>query len=293
MWGIAGKGLVLLVVAAAAMATRQVRLRAFDLHQQGQRYEDIYYLPSADWLRAFSLGFHDALADLIWCRSLVYFGEELGQRGEVKHVFEYTDAILTLDPDFREPYRWVAMAAIYRPKEVSMADGLRAAEYLHRAVQRWPSDGELHWDYGSLLRFELAPLERDRARKQQLIERAAPHLEIAARKGEGPPWLALNSADLLNKLGRTEQAIRHLEELYGTVRDESVKQEIEQRLTQLRTESYVVALKEAHEQLERSRAASYPYLSQDLFLLVGERKTDRERWLADGFLPEEFATDDR
>jgi len=200
---------VVVLVAAACWLTREVRLRAFSQHQAGQRYEDLYYLPAHDWLPVLSLGYRQALADLIWCRSLVYFGEDIGQSGKVKYVFEYTDAILALDPDFRPAYRWISTAAIYRPVALDIEQGLRAADYLKRALARWPDDWELHWDYGSLLRFELAPLETNPARKRQLLERAAPHIRAAALHGAGPPWLALNSVELLNKLGHLEQAIRH------------------------------------------------------------------------------------
>ncbi|MET0340665.1 MAG: hypothetical protein ABW252_06670, partial [Polyangiales bacterium] len=186
-----GVGLV-----ALTGATRALRLSAFDAHQRGQRYEDTYYLPRADWLPAISLGYAQALADLLWCRSLVYYGEELGQRGPVRHAFAYTDAILALDPDFRSAYRWIATAALYRPAPVSVDDGLRAAAYLARAVARWPDDGELRWDYGSLLRFELAPLLPPGAKKTALLEQAAPELEAAARLGAGPPWLGVVNANL-------------------------------------------------------------------------------------------------
>jgi tetratricopeptide (TPR) repeat protein len=280
------KAAVLVAVALClAAAVRETRLRAFEQHRAGQHYEDIYYLPDAAWLPVMSLGFRDALADLIWCKSLVYFGEELGHRGRVRYVFAYTDAVLALDPDFRSAYRWIASAAIYRPMDVSLSDGLRAARYVERAAQRWPSDGELQWDYGSLLRFELAPLERDKQKKRALLEKAAPYLQAAARLGAGPPWLALNNAALLNKLGRTEQAIRQLEELHGTVQDDGVRRDIEHHLAKLRAETYVEALRTANETFERQRTTSYPYLSPGLFFLLGPRpeQDSFERFVAAGF----------
>lgn len=268
---IAKYALVTLTISGLALSARTLRLDAFAQHREGRRYEDIYYLPDAKWLPVLSLGFRQALAGLIWCKSLVYFGEELGQRGAVKYVFSYTDAVLALDPSFRSAYQWVATAAIYRPVDVSMTNGLRAAGYLERAVQRWPNDGELRWDYGSLLRFELAPLETDPARKRALLEKASPQLEAAARLGAGPPWLALNNADLLNKLGKAEQAIRQLEDMHGTVQSDEVRQEIERRLLELRTHSYVEAMKVANAEFESARLQSYPYLSPGLFMLVGSK----------------------
>ncbi|MEY4508306.1 MAG: hypothetical protein RLZZ450_428 [Pseudomonadota bacterium] len=281
-----GLGLLAIASVVVALGVRTLRLAAVTQHKAGQHYEDIYYLPSAAWLPVLSLGFRQALADLIWCKSLIYFGEELGHRGQVQYVFAYTDAVLALDPSFRSAYVWVATAAIYRPVAVSLENGLRAARYLERATQRWPNDGELQWDYGSLLRFELAPLEPDRAKKRALLERAAPHLEAAARLGAGPPWLALNNAELLNKLGHTEQAIRQLEELHATVQEEEVKREIEQKLDRLRRETYVQAMQVADEEFEQTRVRAYPFLSPGLFLWVGDKSEvgAYEHFVADGFL---------
>lgn len=262
-------GLCLALVALGAL-TRSVRLQAFDQHLRSQRYEDVYYLPPAEWLPVLSLGYTSALADLLWCRSLVYFGEELGQRGPVRHLFQYTDAILTLAPEFRAPYRWAATGIMYRPVDPTFEEGLRGADYLRRAVARWPQDGELHWDLGSFLKFELPPLTKDPKQKERLHEEAATHLHIAAIKGAGPPWLALNNSTLLTKLGRKEQAIRQLEEVYATVNDEQTRAAIAHRLAELRSETYVEALQVAAAQFEAEHAAAFPYLSSDLFFLVGE-----------------------
>lgn len=280
------RAITVVVLAALGVVVRELRLRAFALHHDNQRYEDVYYLPPARILPLASLGFHEALADLIWCRSLVYFGEELGQRGPVKFALDYTDAIITLDPNFRSAYRWAATVSMYRPVTATPEDGLKGAKYLETALKRWPNDGELHWDYGSLLRFEIAPLMPAGAEKERVIALAAPHLAIAASLGAGPAWLALNSAGLLERLGQNEQAIRHLEEVYGTVQDEGTKKAIEARLTELRSQSFVEAIRAANREFEASHQRSYPYLSASLFLLVGAR--DDSAWtelLATRYLP--------
>jgi len=105
-----------------------------------ESYEDIYYLPPPGWLPVFSLGHRQALADLIWMRALIYFGEEMGERGAMRHVFDYGEAIIRLDPDFRRVYRWIGMAGIYRPNAVSEADTRRAMSFLERGVARFPED---------------------------------------------------------------------------------------------------------------------------------------------------------
>lgn len=273
-------------VAGALVVTRTVRLSAFRLNEEAKRYEDLYYLPNHAWLPVLSLGFRQALADLIWCRTLVYFGEELSQRGEVKFLFEYTDAILVLDPDFKAAYRWIGTAALYRARGATFESGLRAAKYLKLAVERWPDDGDMHWEYGSLLRFELAPIDKDPVHKRNLLERAAPHLTEAARLGAGPPWLALSNATMFNKLGQAESAIRSLEEIYPTITDADTRKEVEQRIASLRSQTFAEVMSAANAQFEREHRSTYPYLSPALFLLVRPEMPMPHylTWLAEQFV---------
>jgi hypothetical protein len=226
----------LISAAAAALVARGLRLSSFDAALRSKRHEDQYYLPPAAHLPVLSLGYQAALGDLLWCKSLVYFGEGLGQKAPVRHVFAYTDAVLALDPTFRAAYRWIATAAVNRPSDDIVQDGLRAAPYLERGLERWPNDGELHWDLGSLLRFDLAPSMPAGPAKDELLLRAAPHIAEAARLGAGPPWLVLNSASVFERLGQKEQAVRHLEAVYPTVDDDTVRADIEARLSRLRAE---------------------------------------------------------
>jgi hypothetical protein len=238
--------------------------------QRNQRYEDAYYLPPTAWLPLLGLGYQHALADLIWTRALVYFGEQVGRKGEARFIYEHADAIIALDPDMRAAYRWIAMASLYRPIAPTAEAGYKAVSYLERAVHRWPEDGQLQWDLGATLRFELAPLIKDPAEKERVIERSAEPLMNAARLGAGPAWLALSSSSLLQKLGRKEQALRHLEEMYSTVSDPDVKEQLGERIATLRSQTYAEAFREANKAFEAARSKNYPYLSPSLFLLMGQ-----------------------
>jgi tetratricopeptide (TPR) repeat protein len=277
-------GVVVLLALAAGI--RSTRLEAFTRHQQSQRYEEAYYLPPSEWLPLMSLGYRSAAADLLWCRTLIYIGEQFLRGGMQRHAGAYADAIITLDPGFKAPYGWPITVALYRPGDFVLKDVLDAVQYLRRAVKLWPNDGELAWDLGSTLRFEVVPHVGDPALKEQLTREAADMLATAAVLGAGPPWLALNSSQLLTKLGKKEQAIRHLEEVYGTVQDEATKQEIAARLAALRSQTYSEAVRAANEQFEQERHRSFPYLPPSLFFVVGPRaELERMRMLRDNFLP--------
>jgi tetratricopeptide (TPR) repeat protein len=274
-------------------AAYELRARASAQHASGQTYEDIYYLPPVPLLPVLTAGYGSAVADLIWIRLLLYFGEEMIERSQTRYLYNYVDSLLALDADFKAPYGWIAMAALYHAGEVTAADGYRAVEYLERAVARWPDDGELAWDLGATLRFELPPLVSDPAEKAALHERAVEHLATAARLGAGPAWLASLNVQLLEKLGKSEQAIRHLEEMYASVQDPSEKQQLEWRLMRLRSEAYAEAFRSYNEDFRRNHFASRPYASANLFALTGAPIADaRHAQLERGFRPEELDLDE-
>src|SRR5690349_8631359 len=133
-----------------------------------QRYEDVYYLPPPAWLALFSLGHREAVADLIWLRSLVYFGDELGHRGQVANLYNYAEAMLSLDPYFKKVYSWAATCALYRTGNIQVSDAYRAIAFLERGVRLFPDDGELAWTLGANYIYELVPmLSNDKKAKEE------------------------------------------------------------------------------------------------------------------------------
>lgn len=263
--------LVTLALVALCSLGDALRTRSHASFASGQRYEDVYYLPPPGALRYVSLGFDEALADLIWLRALVYFGDELIHDGGVRYVFEYTEAMLELDPRFRAVYRWVGMAALYRPQAVPVEEIEQAVAIMERGARLFPDDGELAWDIGATLVFELAPHIEDPDAKDRVRERGLPYLTSAVRRGAAPQWAALTNASLLSRLGRTEQAARHLEEMYLSVDDEATRARIAERIRMLRERADAEAFVTAMNQLESERRASFPYVSPSMFLLLGPR----------------------
>ena len=245
-------------------------------HGQGhllsqRRYEDVYYLPPGEWLQLLSLGHREALAGIVWLNALIYFGEEIMHRGQVKHLYAYADAIIELDPYFKRAYQWVATCALYRTGEITGADAERAVGYLEAAVEHFPDDGQLAWDLGSQYIYELVPMLSDPEAKAEARRRGVEHLRVAALRGAGPPWLVLSASSEFARLGHTEQQIRYLEEVYPQVDDPRIRQHIEASLARLRSEAHAEALRRTDEQVEAARRRDFPYLDTTLYLLVGSR----------------------
>ena len=236
-----------------------------------QTYEDIYYLPPPEWLQVMSLGHRRALADLIWLRALIYFGDEFESGGAVKHVFNYGDSMLALDPDFRRVYRWVGVAAVYTPTGSPLEFIERSIDVLRRGAERFPNDGELAWDVAATITYELLPaLPKDDPSRERLEAEGNDYMVAAARLGAGPDWLVLTNATSLRKLGKGDRELRHLEEMYALIRDPAVKEQIEIRLSQLRDEAYAEAFRSVNEEFEQRQREEFPYLPSALYFLVAE-----------------------
>jgi hypothetical protein len=280
-------GLLLAFGVALAVATMLVTQRDGQRHFHAtQRYEDVYYLPPPEWLVLFSLGHREAVAGLIWLRALIYFGEELQHRGDVDNLYNYTDAMLALDVRFKRVYQWVSSAALYRTGQVEAEDAKRAIRYLEQGVRLFPDDGELAWALGATYLYELPqmlpPEQRADARR-----RGIEHVQAATRLGAGPPWLVLSTASELDRLGKREQVMAHLQEAYDQVSDPVVKQQVELRLARLRDATFVEALRRTYERIDAEHRANFPYIDRELYLLVGPRPPfDGRALLLRGFDPE-------
>jgi hypothetical protein len=272
---------------AAAVATAHIARGHGQSHYLAmQRYEDVYYLPPPEWLVLFSLGHRETAADLIWLRALIYFAEELRHRGNVHNLYNYTEAMLALDPHFKKVYQWVSSTALYRTGNIGADDALAAIRYLEQGVRLFPDDGELAWALGATYLYELPPLLPIEQRAEPR-RRGLEHLQVATRLGAGPPWLVLSTATELGRLGQREQQIAHLQEVYDQVSDPNVREQIERRLARLRDAAFSEALRKTYEDLEMARAAQFPYLDRELFLLVGPRPPfDGRALLLRGFDPE-------
>jgi hypothetical protein len=274
----------IVLVFSAALAGAASFLGSIARHEaaSAHTYEDVYYAPPPSALRVMTLGHREAMADLLWCRALVYMGEEYGARGTLRHVFDYTDLMLTLDPDFLAVYRWIGTAGVYQPDAVTVAEVERSIAIMERGRQRFPADGPLAWTLGATLNYELTgllpPEERDAVRL-----RGAEHILDAVRLGAAPEWVILNNTALLHRLGQNDRAIAHLEQMYATVSDERVRAEIATRIADLRSSGYEQAFVEANDNAEEERLRTFPYMHPSLFFLVGSGE-DAPARLSDGVL---------
>jgi hypothetical protein len=160
------------VHALAVVATAAAALFAHDLLRwHRDRFPedvDVLYVPPPQHLQPMSLGYREALADLIWVQALVFTGEHLGET-DVHAVARYTEAITGLSPRFHQAYVWGGITPIYGGGAVvtrEMVD--RSIGNYRKAIEEFPESHKLLYAFGMLLTHRRATATRSaRPRRQR------------------------------------------------------------------------------------------------------------------------------
>lgn len=126
--------------------------------------EESLYIPSATFLRYASLGHQTMVADLMWIRTVQYFGEELERRRELnqprdskerfKFLYPLLDLTVSLDPQFVRAYRFGGLLLTV-VKKYDEAIALYAKGYAANP-DRW----EMPHDLGRLYYLDLKDHEK-------------------------------------------------------------------------------------------------------------------------------------
>lgn len=266
----------LAVIALAALATSPLRASLSRRYDANRAPLDEASIPKVNVARVISLGHTEWFADLLWVNGTIYYGESLFARTEGRYLARYGEVMTSLDPSFRLPYLWAALALTYHTTDRTRQDIERAVGFLDAGARRFPNDGELQYQLGFALAVELAnryPVESpERAR---VVARGAEHLRRASLAGAGPEWLSLTAARFLTMSGRGAEAIEVLRDSLVRVDNPGYRAAIEQRLEgMLRANSAEDPMLPLIREAEAARRREFPYLPSSLYLFIAPRALD-------------------
>ncbi len=263
----------LIVIGLATMltlssVTAMARSSALSAGGDREPTEELRYLPRPALLRAISLGHHELVADLLWMKAVVYFGDMFMRptRESSAQLERYLDALLAVDPYFQRVYRWAGTMFIYRTGRVTRNDVLRANRFLEQGAQLFPRDWELWFIMGSNYLFEIRP--KDEVERKHYRRLGATAIARAADLPEAPEWVATLAATLFQREGELVAAIQLLERSIA-ITPEAKRPALYGKLAQLRSAEASLRVERETNELERSWRASFPYLPVELFTLVG------------------------
>lgn len=180
------------------------------------------YLPTGEFASTACLGFDAPVADLLWIRAVLYFGEHYDGSDEVDwYVWLYyiVDLVTDLDPKFTAPYKYGGTMLRIDPQWVD-ASNLLFAKGLKNNPDYWYFPFSIAMNY--FFRDDLG--------------KAAHYAQIAASLPGAPFYLANLTASMLNDSNHKEVALRFLEEEYGAAVSEKRKGAIYVKIHETRFE---------------------------------------------------------
>lgn len=192
--------------------------------------EKLIYIPNARFTKAASLGFHAVLADLLWVRAVVYFGEHYLTDEDYSWLYRILDAVTTLDPKNILAYRFGGSLLALEQQDVEKSIAL-----LEKGIRNNPGED---WRLYFLLGFDYFYFLKD-------YTSAAKYLEIASKMPGHPRYLPRLAARMYARAEDLGTAIEFLKEMYLQYDDQKVKSAIAERISILVAKKQVRLLQDA------------------------------------------------
>jgi hypothetical protein len=255
-------GVVALALAAGAAHRGATRLRAAFPAEADQAF-----LPRPSVLRTLAVGHTEAMADLVFLRTITYYTSEFFGARRYDWFRRHVDAVNALDPYYRTPYLFAARATLYNGNAIGNDDVRLSSHFLEEGLKVFPNDWEMAFALGCNYLFELRPAdthERDAWRRI-----GGDWVRRAAIDGGGPPWLANLAATIMSQEGQLDAALRYLEEAYLNAEDDKTRDEVG-RLLAAKRQSSIEQLAAARKAFTDGWKHTLPYGPAELYVLVGE-----------------------
>ena len=259
----------LVVVAALGIARFQPRL-ARAVHEVKQR-DDVSLLPPPAELRAMTMGYRAAAADVLWAKLLVEYGTHWQEKREWSDAPRYFDAILALEPDHPLVYRFADTLMIYRPMHGTEDDAHGARTYLERGTRERPYDHDVWMHYGQFLAFAAPSFLNDKKEIERWRKEGAEAMARAVELGAEADR-SVTVATILGKSGERQAGIRQLRRAYMLTDDPAVREMIANKLQILEASAEKAAMEKDTRFIESTWRKSYPFLPRDVYMLVGPFK---------------------
>ncbi len=236
------------------------------------RDADVLYLPPPRHLQTMSVGYREALADLVWIRAVIFAGDREGATNH-EWIIQYLEAIYTLAPQFRRPYAWGGVAFIYSGENIDKDMVDRAIALYRRGITHFPEDHELLFALGMLLTRDVQSIPGyDEAERELAMEEGITLIRRAAAFGASP--LVRELAATLVSEGGDQLAISFLEAQLLQTKDEGHRRLLKRKLEQLVGEAGFDSVDRLRSEFADRHVDAYPYLPPDLFVLIEEPVMD-------------------
>ena len=181
------------------------------------QHRELLLVPDPSLASTVSLGYRTVLADLIWFKTISYFGTHIGGDRNIRHLDTFCSSILALNPKARHVSLFCAQMLAWELKNPQ-----RAREILTLSIQHHPNDWMLYYLRGF---FSLHFLKNKRESQIDLTK--------AASIEESPAIIKRLAATQVASLDGDEKAIIFLDILISRTSDETTRASLQQRRDEL------------------------------------------------------------
>ena len=172
------------------------------------------YLPKAEYLRPMALGWRNALADVLWFRTISYFGAHYRSDHTYPWLASMCDLVTDLDPRAKHVYHF---AGVILPWEANQVDA--GIAMLKKGLREFPDDWMLHYHLG----FHYYFFKND-------IDTALASLRDAMALPDAHPSLARLAAVLAQHQYGPETTLAFLQELADNADSSAVRGVVEEHM---------------------------------------------------------------
>ncbi len=181
--------------------------------------ESLLYLPSGKFLKPLALGYDQVLADLLWMKTISYFGGHFMSDKQYPWLAHMLNLIIDLDPRFDFPYYFGGIVLSLEASQIEEANKI-----LERGIEAYPD----RWQYPFYIGFNYYYHKKD-------VQRGLPYLEKASALPGSPDFLKRLVGRLYEKSGKQEEALHFYEEVYQNTADEMIRQKIKEKIDQIKS----------------------------------------------------------
>lgn len=231
------------------------------------RDEDLLYLPPPHHLEVMSLGYREAMADLVWVRAVVFAGDKEGGSNWA-WIMKYLEAIFELSPHFRRPYAWGGVAFVYTGSNIDREMIDRAIELYRRGLTAYPEDHEMLFALGMLLTRDVQTIEGYDAEERAAAKAEGAELIRKAAAFGAPPLVRQYAATLVDEFASDQLAIQFLETQLLEADNEAFRRLLLRKLERLTGRQRIEAIETLRNRFRADRDAAYPYLPEPLFAVI-------------------------
>jgi tetratricopeptide (TPR) repeat protein len=177
--------------------------------------DELVYLPDASRLRPLALGYDNVLADLVWFRTIDYFGAHYASDKAYPWLASMCELVTDLDPRATHVYRF---AALILPWEAHDPDA--AIRLLEKGTRALPHSWSLYYHLGVINYLFKGDYDA-----------AAAYLTRAAESPKAPPFVARFAAILQTKRQGPQTTIAILEEMRNQASSKETREVVERSLS--------------------------------------------------------------